>query len=106
MSLPDIIIPPGKIKVLRDGVVVVSVEPAHHVGRDELACIGMRTNRLNLISLIATPCVAHEPLPAEQEPWISVFGFDWNLVPGRVTFAPVSGRPTRVQRIQRPVARL
>src|ERR1700691_2336278 len=93
MPLADIIIPNGKIKVLGDGVMVESVEPAHRVGCDELACIGMGTNRVNLISLIATPCIAHEQLPAEQQPWISVADLDWYLIPCRVTFAPVSGRP-------------
>ena len=64
VAAADVVIPGGEVEILRDGVVVEAVEPAHHVGGDELVRIGVGADDVELIFLIAAPGVGDEALPA------------------------------------------
>ena len=57
---------------LRDGVVVEAVEPAHGVGGDELARVGVGADDVDLVLLVARPGVGDEALPVEQQAGVSV----------------------------------
>ena len=41
VTLADVIIPGGQIEILGDGVMIVAIKPAHHIGGDELAGCGV-----------------------------------------------------------------
>jgi hypothetical protein len=41
MPLTYVVIPRGQIKILGDGVMVITFEPSHHVRGDELLRIGI-----------------------------------------------------------------
>src|ERR1700751_5446407 len=59
-ALADAVAPGGKVEVVGDGVVIESVEPAHGIGSDELAAIGIGANGIHLILLVTAPGVADE----------------------------------------------
>jgi hypothetical protein len=104
MSLPDVVIPRGQVKVLRNRVMVIAVEPSHHVGGNELARIGIGPNHVELAFLIAAPGVTDEAHPAQQQAWVAIAHLDRYLVPVEVGLAPVRSRPARVQVIECAVA--
>ena len=106
MALADIVVPRRHIEILRDGVVIEAIEPTHHVGGDELAGVGVGANHVELIALVASPRIADETHPAQQEAGISVTGLDRNLIPRGVGLAPVGCRPARVEVVESAVTRL
>src|SRR6185437_2541340 len=104
MSLADVIIPRRQVEVLRYLVMVEAVEPAHHVGGDELSWRRILANRIELIFLVAAPSIADETFPAQQQAWVARLGFNGNLVPVAVSLAPVRSGPAGIQVIERAVA--
>jgi len=89
---------------LRDGVVIVAVEEAHHVGGDELATVRVGADDVKLVLLVAAPGVRHEALPTEKEARVAVGGFDGDLRPVVVGLAPVGGGPFVVEVVEGAVA--
>src|SRR6185437_1467171 len=85
---------------LGDGVVVVAVEPAHHVGGDELAGVGVGADDVELVLLVAAPGVGDEALPTEEEAGVAVFFLDGNLRPVGVALGPVGGGPAGVEVVE------
>ena len=79
----DVVVPGGEVEVLGDGVVIVAVEEAHHVGGDELAGVGVGADDVELILLVAAPGVGDEALPAEEEAGVAVGGLDGDLATSR-----------------------
>ncbi len=76
LPVADVVIPGGEVEILADGVVIVAVEPAHHVGGDELAAVGVGADDVQLVLLIAAPGVGDESLPAQQQARVPGMSFD------------------------------
>ncbi len=104
MALADVVVPGGEGEVLGDVVVVVLVEEAHHVRRDELVAVGVRADDVELVLLVAAPGVGDEALPAKEKGGVAVGGFDGDLGPVEVVLAPVGGGPAGVEVVERAVA--
>ena len=83
---------------------IVAVEEAHHVGGDELAVVRVGADDVELIFLVAAPGVGDEALPAEEETGVAAGGFDRDLRPVVVGFAPVGGGPFVVEVVEGAVA--
>src|SRR5690242_8619636 len=104
MTFPDVVVPRRKIEILTDDVMIVAVEPSHHVGGNELPRIGVRANGIKLVFLITPPGIAHEASPTEEQARIPISRLNGNLVPIGVRLAPVRRGPAGIQVIESSIS--